>query len=334
MYLLSVFYNFSVPNAIAGRDSVDIEIFGMEGVPDADIISKELERQSASNPKKRNKPDDLSSALSSVLGYTAPLPAASFEPVLSNQSDWYVFDFILNKLSSFPPPSWAPQTSAMTFIPQPLPSHSSDEPFISPSDALDEIIPPQIKDDDVDAQNNDENEPSSTQPPSSQILLAAAPATNQTATFSNPYSYTSPTFFAPPPVIVGVPNEIVPLNPQAMAYQTMNGFEGQVDHMLPMTDKPPGHPQYSLPIPSVMKQTLSDYSSVPGYSSTPQHFYPPPFYTVPFIDPYAQSNSSAPVTISARPQSAVVNFMELQKPSSSQLVYDDNNTSPVSNRKY
>lgn len=29
--------NYSIPNALAGRDSVEIEIFGMEGVPYEDL---------------------------------------------------------------------------------------------------------------------------------------------------------------------------------------------------------------------------------------------------------------------------------------------------------
>lgn len=33
-----------VPNAVAGRDNIEVEIFGMEGIPEADRIAHELKR--------------------------------------------------------------------------------------------------------------------------------------------------------------------------------------------------------------------------------------------------------------------------------------------------
>ena len=33
-----------VPNAVAGRDNIEVEIFGMEGIPEADRIAHELKK--------------------------------------------------------------------------------------------------------------------------------------------------------------------------------------------------------------------------------------------------------------------------------------------------
>ena len=33
-----------MPNAISGRDNVEVEIFGMEGIPEADRIAHELQK--------------------------------------------------------------------------------------------------------------------------------------------------------------------------------------------------------------------------------------------------------------------------------------------------
>lgn len=33
-----------VPNAVAGRDNIEVEIFGMEGIPEADRIAHELHK--------------------------------------------------------------------------------------------------------------------------------------------------------------------------------------------------------------------------------------------------------------------------------------------------
>ncbi len=33
-----------VPNAVPGRESIEAEIFGMEGVPEGDIMARELAR--------------------------------------------------------------------------------------------------------------------------------------------------------------------------------------------------------------------------------------------------------------------------------------------------
>ncbi|KAJ3290081.1 hypothetical protein HK104_007023 [Borealophlyctis nickersoniae] len=49
----------SVPNAIAGRDSVDIEIFGMEGIPPADMEAHIQAWEKNENPNKRARTDDL-----------------------------------------------------------------------------------------------------------------------------------------------------------------------------------------------------------------------------------------------------------------------------------
>ncbi|RKP26087.1 hypothetical protein SYNPS1DRAFT_10114, partial [Syncephalis pseudoplumigaleata] len=40
----------STPNAIKGRDSVDVEIFGMEGIPAADLISFQMRKAAAGEP--------------------------------------------------------------------------------------------------------------------------------------------------------------------------------------------------------------------------------------------------------------------------------------------
>lgn len=50
--LLTFFYN-RVPNAIAGRDNLDIEIFGMEGIPEQDMI--EHEQRIQNNNQNNNK---------------------------------------------------------------------------------------------------------------------------------------------------------------------------------------------------------------------------------------------------------------------------------------
>jgi len=34
----------TVPNAIPGRDNIEVEIFGMEGIPEADRIAHELQK--------------------------------------------------------------------------------------------------------------------------------------------------------------------------------------------------------------------------------------------------------------------------------------------------
>ena len=33
-----------VPNAVGGRDNIEVEIFGMEGIPEADRIAHELQK--------------------------------------------------------------------------------------------------------------------------------------------------------------------------------------------------------------------------------------------------------------------------------------------------
>ena len=33
-----------VPNAVGGRDNIEVEIFGMEGIPEADRIAHELHK--------------------------------------------------------------------------------------------------------------------------------------------------------------------------------------------------------------------------------------------------------------------------------------------------
>lgn len=33
-----------VPNAVAGRDNIEVEIFGMEGIPEADKIAHDLQK--------------------------------------------------------------------------------------------------------------------------------------------------------------------------------------------------------------------------------------------------------------------------------------------------
>lgn len=33
-----------VPNAVPGRDNIEVEIFGMEGIPEADRIAHELKK--------------------------------------------------------------------------------------------------------------------------------------------------------------------------------------------------------------------------------------------------------------------------------------------------
>ncbi|KAI8051986.1 hypothetical protein BDF22DRAFT_614639, partial [Syncephalis plumigaleata] len=40
----------STPNAIKGRDSVDVEIFGMEGIPAADLISFQMRKAASGEP--------------------------------------------------------------------------------------------------------------------------------------------------------------------------------------------------------------------------------------------------------------------------------------------
>jgi hypothetical protein len=44
------FLIYSTPNAIKGRDSVDVEIFGMEGIPAADLISFQMRKAAANEP--------------------------------------------------------------------------------------------------------------------------------------------------------------------------------------------------------------------------------------------------------------------------------------------
>ncbi|KAI8882157.1 hypothetical protein K501DRAFT_251996 [Backusella circina FSU 941] len=44
-----------VPNAMPGRDNLDIEIFGMEGIPEEDLIAYEAKMLGASNSAKKSK---------------------------------------------------------------------------------------------------------------------------------------------------------------------------------------------------------------------------------------------------------------------------------------
>jgi hypothetical protein len=48
-------YCFRVPNAMSGRDNLDIEIFGMEGIPEEDLIAYEAKILGASNAAKKSK---------------------------------------------------------------------------------------------------------------------------------------------------------------------------------------------------------------------------------------------------------------------------------------
>lgn len=44
---------YKVPNALPGRDSLDVEIFGMEGIPEEDIIAHELKVAGLNNKKAK-----------------------------------------------------------------------------------------------------------------------------------------------------------------------------------------------------------------------------------------------------------------------------------------
>ncbi|RCH77485.1 hypothetical protein CU098_002610, partial [Rhizopus stolonifer] len=46
---------FKVPNALPGRDKLDIEIFGMEGIPEEDMIAHEMKISGANNSNKKSK---------------------------------------------------------------------------------------------------------------------------------------------------------------------------------------------------------------------------------------------------------------------------------------
>eukprot|EP01136_Pigoraptor_vietnamica_P006936 Opistho-1_new@40512 len=62
-----------VPNALPGRDSVEYEIFGMEGIPEEDLVAhrQQLE-EGEGNPAKRQKTDvDPSMAAAAAAAYAA-----------------------------------------------------------------------------------------------------------------------------------------------------------------------------------------------------------------------------------------------------------------------
>ena len=42
-----------VPNAVPGRDNIELEIFGLEGIPEGDRIARELAVQGESPPSSR-----------------------------------------------------------------------------------------------------------------------------------------------------------------------------------------------------------------------------------------------------------------------------------------
>jgi hypothetical protein len=47
--------SFRVPNALSGRDTLEYEIFGMEGIPHEDLLAHEQAMNSGENPAKRFK---------------------------------------------------------------------------------------------------------------------------------------------------------------------------------------------------------------------------------------------------------------------------------------
>jgi hypothetical protein len=53
--LLTFTYTFRVPNALPGRDTLEYEIFGMEGIPHEDLVAHEQAMSSGENPAKRFK---------------------------------------------------------------------------------------------------------------------------------------------------------------------------------------------------------------------------------------------------------------------------------------
>ncbi|OBZ88577.1 hypothetical protein A0J61_03368 [Choanephora cucurbitarum] len=46
---------YKVPNALPGRDKLDVEIFGMEGIPEEDMIAHEMKVMGANNANKKAK---------------------------------------------------------------------------------------------------------------------------------------------------------------------------------------------------------------------------------------------------------------------------------------
>eukprot|EP00736_Rhodelphis_marinus_P014234 Rmarinus@m.27491 len=78
-----------VPNAIKGRDTTTIEIFGMEGVPEDDLEAKRIEMRGGEPPAKKPKveeadvtglPPGVIPAVPGVAVVPAPFPAAPLPP--------------------------------------------------------------------------------------------------------------------------------------------------------------------------------------------------------------------------------------------------------------
>ncbi|KAJ1537200.1 hypothetical protein HK096_002626 [Nowakowskiella sp. JEL0078] len=66
-FLLNYFIiSFRVPNAIPGRESVEVEIFGMVGVPEDDLQAHIAEVESKLNPNKKLKIDNIHTSASSL----------------------------------------------------------------------------------------------------------------------------------------------------------------------------------------------------------------------------------------------------------------------------
>jgi len=89
-----------IPNALPHRNNIEIEIYGMEGIPDADMKEHEAQKKSGGGgrqrddssdeepetPVKKIKVDNLQAPpQQSPMGMMAPMPGAMMNQPLSNQ---------------------------------------------------------------------------------------------------------------------------------------------------------------------------------------------------------------------------------------------------------
>ncbi|KAG5248829.1 protein SUPPRESSOR OF FRI [Salix suchowensis] len=174
----------NVPNAKPGRESTDIEIYGMQGIP-PDVLASHYGEEEDENPSKAAKVDIPSAHLVGGMvpgplgaGYP-PRPLAAMQPMYNSavpapHAGWQV-----------PPRSqyWLPQHPAVS-IPPPAPITYTQQPLFPvqnarppvPSTMTPALIPSQV---------TPPGMPSST-PPVSQPLFPVNNSLPQSSTFSAP----------------------------------------------------------------------------------------------------------------------------------------------------
>ncbi|KAL7750242.1 hypothetical protein RI367_004415 [Sorochytrium milnesiophthora] len=173
-----------VPNALSGRDDVEIEIFGMEGVPEVDLAAHiaDLEEQ---NPSKKRRPEGADTPVSeshaasflNSLSLTPPShpvpPHIPVAPPSLAQPPPPFPGAAMPGFMGFPPPSMPPMPPGMMIPPPPGMMHGF--PGFPGMPPMPPGFPPMPLHVPVTPQQSAETDRSESEPPSSTTLTAQPP---------------------------------------------------------------------------------------------------------------------------------------------------------------